>query len=306
MKTKSLLWICILLLASVFSATGCKSPALTTASDDPSILSGSVAAFSPDGIHSLDSSGITVSIEGTTLKTQSDQSGNFTISGVPAGVYNILFYKAGFDTMIYPEHHLLGDGTDIISDAYIIKGKTDSLVIDSIVQVGRASYDSVRFFTKSDSIRVAHILINGSDTTTTYTDSTITTMIPDTLHVLANLTVNIVAHLIGSDTATPTVWFYAEKDSLPFFRPAYNNDPQEGQQCAEGSPDASGKLSFQNVSVLDIGADRQIEIHPGDIIYFEGRIRYTPSISRGNHPQYYRYLLSPTLTAGTTYKLIVH
>jgi hypothetical protein len=99
-------------------------------------LSGTVIAYGVSGPTLVNPSGITVSLEGSAYKTTTDNAGNFSLGNIPAGVYNIIFSKVGFDSMMYPSHHLLGTGVDIINDAYLIEESNDSIVIDKITVLG--------------------------------------------------------------------------------------------------------------------------------------------------------------------------
>ncbi len=134
MKTKSLLSSCLLLLPLVLFGAGCKNSSnpTTTSGTGSSTLAGNVVSYSADGLRILDSSGVSVIVEGTSFSATTDHNGNFSIDGIPAGVYNIIFTRPGFDSMIYPVHHLIGEGTDIFNDPYIIQNSNDSIVFDRV------------------------------------------------------------------------------------------------------------------------------------------------------------------------------
>jgi len=171
MKTKSLLSSCLLLLSPVLLASGCKNSSnpTTTSGAGSSTLAGNVVSYSADGLRILDSSGVSVTVEGTSFTTTTDHNGNFSIDGIPAGVYNIIFTKPGFDSMIYPVHHLIGEGTDIFNDPYIIQNANDSIVFD---QVSVVVTDSIMQSADSNQTLVAdlfaHILGTDSGGSTSF------------------------------------------------------------------------------------------------------------------------------------------
>src|SRR5262249_51881701 len=59
-------------------------------------LSGTVALKDAWGNDLADSSGVTVSIDGLSLKAVTDKNGSWHIDDVPAGRYNIILTKATF------------------------------------------------------------------------------------------------------------------------------------------------------------------------------------------------------------------
>jgi len=121
-------------LTILISVAGCKSTSNPAAlqGTGSSTLTGTVTSLSADGIRTLDSSGVSVTLEGTSFATTTDHTGSFTIDGIPAGVYNIIFTKSGFDSTIYPGHHLLGEGTDVFNDPIIFQNSSDSIIFDQV------------------------------------------------------------------------------------------------------------------------------------------------------------------------------
>lgn len=92
-------------------------------------LKGTVTAYTSSSPTLMSASGVEVSIVGTALRAVTDTGGHFEIDNIPAGIYTIVFSKAGFDSMVYPTHHILGVGTDIIDDAYLVQESNDSVAI---------------------------------------------------------------------------------------------------------------------------------------------------------------------------------
>ena len=119
-----LLFVFALLFASCSSPS---DPPATTSTGEK--LTGTVVAFGSASPTSLSPSGIQISIQGTQYNAVADTGGHFEIDNIPAGVYNIIFWKPGYDSMIYPVHHIIGAGTDIINDAYLVQESTDSITM---------------------------------------------------------------------------------------------------------------------------------------------------------------------------------
>ncbi len=137
--------MCLLLCA----VAGCSSPSdppATTSTGEK--LTGTVAAFASASPTSLSPSGIQISIQGTSYQATADTGGHFEIDNIPAGVYNIIFWKPGYDSMIYPVHHIIGVGTDIINDAYIVQESSDTITMTGVSYVFNVS--ETKFITVID------------------------------------------------------------------------------------------------------------------------------------------------------------
>jgi hypothetical protein len=134
----------LLFLIVMMIIESCSSPSdpvpATTAGET---LTGSVAAYGANSPTQRSPEGIEVSIQGTSFHASVDTGGHFTIANIPAGVYNIIFSKQGFDSMIYPAHHLIGVGTDIINDAYLIQESTDSISMTGVSYVFTVSVSKI-------------------------------------------------------------------------------------------------------------------------------------------------------------------
>lgn len=198
------------LLFTVFALlfAGCSSPngppATATGGEK---LMGTVEAFSSASPTLLPPAGTVVSIQGTALQTVVDTAGHFEIDNIPAGVYNIIISKPGFDSMVYPVHHLNGVGTDIINDAYVVQESTDSIALAGTSSVFTVSVTK-------------HVLVydttitnnNGKfDTTWNAVDSTVITY--DTVED-ANALI-LTGKLIGT-LAPGSIFVYSSLDSTLF------------------------------------------------------------------------------------------
>jgi hypothetical protein len=143
---------------TLFLSAGCKFETITA--DGSGSLRGTVTSYDVDSTITLDPSGVTILLEGTSLHTTSDNQGKFEIDNIAAGVYNVIFLKDGFDSMIYPTLHLHGVGTEILNDAFVIKESVDTFVLDSFTPTFRI--DSSRSDTTMYSLAFSGHLI-GSD-----------------------------------------------------------------------------------------------------------------------------------------------
>ena len=125
----------IFLLLVFILLSGCKSSSNPLTSSGSGSLSGTVKAYAVTSAHTVNPFGIHVELQATKFQATTDSLGNFRIDNIPAGVYNIVFWKSGFDTMIYPVHHLIGAGDDIINDAYLVAESTDSIIFKTFSPV---------------------------------------------------------------------------------------------------------------------------------------------------------------------------
>lgn len=93
-----------------------------------------------------DKSGITVSLEGTSISANSDKTGKWTLSNVPAGVYNISFSKSDYSTNKIVAYQFVGNGTAFIPTAYIPQEPPFKSNIDSLMMVNNDSDTLVTLF----------------------------------------------------------------------------------------------------------------------------------------------------------------
>ena len=126
------------LVALLFASCSSPSdpPAATSTGEE---LTGTVAAYGSASPTSLSPTSIHISIQSTSYQAVADTAGHFEIDNIPAGVYNIIFWKPGYDSMIYPVHHIIGVGTDIINDAYLVQESTDTIAMTGVSYVFNVS-----------------------------------------------------------------------------------------------------------------------------------------------------------------------
>jgi hypothetical protein len=195
----------VLFAMLIGSCSSPSDPPATTSTGEK--LTGTVAAYSSASPASLSPSGIQISIQGTSYQTTADTGGHFEIDNIPAGVYNIVFWKPGFDSMIYPVHHIIGAGTDIINDAYLVQESTDSITMTGVSYVFNVSEKKI--------VTVIDTIIRDSlgklDTTVSQHDST--EIIYDTA---GNSNGLILSGKISGNFAPGNIFVYTSLDSSLF------------------------------------------------------------------------------------------
>jgi hypothetical protein len=115
----------ILFLLSVFAA--CKNTT-TVVESDTGILQGNVALVTALGDTLPNYAGATIQIQGTSFQATSNPTGTWVMDNVPAGIYNVILTKPGFDTLVIPGYQFNGVGTSYLVNTGIQEQLTDSLV----------------------------------------------------------------------------------------------------------------------------------------------------------------------------------
>jgi len=133
-----------LIVWTLLSITGCNENP-ESGSGLSGNLGGSAGLIDLNENQILNSSGITVSAEGTGFTTTSDSSGTWNITSLPQGTYNIVFSKSGFGTLILPDFQFVGGGQASAGQVYLyqiptysVKKLSDSISFD---EFGDADYD---------------------------------------------------------------------------------------------------------------------------------------------------------------------
>ena len=155
-----------LILSSILALTllgACKSPTTIVVNNDVGTIQGKVVVnvnCSPLS----NASGTTVHIEGTAFSATTDSLGDWTLNNVPAGIYNIMITKPGFDTDLITQDQFSGAGTQFFENGSISSALPllDSVLITSIQ------------ITKKDSVEYRDSVVNLKDSLGHWTgDSTI-------------------------------------------------------------------------------------------------------------------------------------
>ncbi len=89
---------------------GCKT---TTSPGTTGSFAGRVALIDSTQLVLSNFSGITVSIDGTSISTTTDSSGRWEINAVPEGLYSISATKSGFGTFHWYEQQMVGGRLDL-------------------------------------------------------------------------------------------------------------------------------------------------------------------------------------------------
>lgn len=239
-------WIAFAILVALCTwTTGCSSP--TDAPTSPagtSILSGTVEAFASTTADHLDPSGIEVELQGTSFQAFADHEGHFRIAKIPAGVYTILFSKPGFDSMIYPVHHLVGAGNDIINDAFLIRESDDSILLRPLSAVFTVSIKKT--------IRIIDTIITDSagisDTTILSHDS-----VSITYDTVQNASALVVSGMLKGTAAPADLFVYSSLDSTLW--PEASSPENSGQSVdswlREHLRDATFKNALQSPPIAN-------------------------------------------------------
>jgi hypothetical protein len=110
-KLLSVITFCLLLLFS------CKES--TSPSDNnnniPGNITGNIETMDENGVLLNDFGGVNISIKGTNYSTQSDLKGKWTLKDIAPGVYDIIFSKPGFDSLVIFGYPFPGNGTAYIN-----------------------------------------------------------------------------------------------------------------------------------------------------------------------------------------------
>jgi hypothetical protein len=217
-RIRAIYLLSLLIMGALMGCSNSVAPVATATVG--STLSGTVAAFDATAPTPVNPLGIKVSLQGTKYETFADSLGHFSIDGIQAGVYNIIFSKPGFDSMIYPTHHLVGVGNDIINDAYLVEESTDSIQLGTISSVFSVSVRKI--------ITVIDTIIKDSagmrDTIVLQHDS-----LSITYDTVSNANALIVSgRVVGKNAAgghwPGSIYVYSSLDSsLPPTSPAFGN-----------------------------------------------------------------------------------
>ncbi|HWF45111.1 MAG TPA: hypothetical protein VG537_10760, partial [Candidatus Kapabacteria bacterium] len=107
--------------------------------DDLGTLRGNLTLVNVNGDTLSNYAGATVQVEGTSFHAMSNATGDWQIDNVPAGIYNLLLTKQGFDTLIIPQYQFSGAGTSFVIGNAIQEVPMDSLVF-SITNTIESTY----------------------------------------------------------------------------------------------------------------------------------------------------------------------
>jgi hypothetical protein len=116
----------MLLALALFAA--CKSTTTVVGNSDTGTLKGNVALVTALGDTLPTYAGATIQIQGTSFHTTSNATGAWEIDNMPAGIYNVILTKPGFDTLIIPGYQFNGVGTSFLVNTGIQAIPMDSLV----------------------------------------------------------------------------------------------------------------------------------------------------------------------------------
>jgi hypothetical protein len=97
----------------------------------PGSIEGQVTCVTDLGKYSTDNGNINVWIPGTNFKELSDSDGYWKLDSVPAGVYDVYFYKQNCDTTINYAFQFTGNGNAWYGTNIIFEIPTVNIILDS-------------------------------------------------------------------------------------------------------------------------------------------------------------------------------
>ena len=112
----------IVVLFLVFG--GCKRDPITPASVSGNI-SGYVQLYDADGNPDISSAGVNVTISGLSSVSQTNDSGQWTLSGLSQGVYTIIFSKEGYGLTKIIAYQFVGNGTAYVDEVGMSRPSTE-------------------------------------------------------------------------------------------------------------------------------------------------------------------------------------
>ncbi|MFI5201706.1 MAG: carboxypeptidase regulatory-like domain-containing protein, partial [Candidatus Kapaibacterium sp.] len=120
----------IIIALSITGCTGNTGPAGPSLSGS---MTGFVALYQSDGSRAPDQSGVTVSIQSTSLSTTTDSTGKWTISDLNTGTYTVTYTKQGYGMSEQQGLQFVGGGgTDYIGNITMAQPPDFSVSMDSI------------------------------------------------------------------------------------------------------------------------------------------------------------------------------
>jgi len=126
----------ILIIFAIAIIGGCKS-STTVVDSYTGTFEGKLALLAVNANPLPQQGGATIQIQGTPFSATTDTSGAWHIDNVPAGIYNIIEMKAGFDTTIISQYQFSGAGTSFLEHDAI-----EQIPFDSISFVARLVFNS--------------------------------------------------------------------------------------------------------------------------------------------------------------------
>jgi len=218
----------------------------------------------------MSAAAVHVTIQNTPFEAVTDTGGHFRIENIPAGVYNIIFSKPGFDSMVYPVHHVIGVGTDIINDAYIVQESSDSIELNAPAYVFTVSVSKLVLVIDTTITNVGGKL----DTTVLQHDSTVITY--DTVQ---NANALIVSGRLLGDLPPDNLFVYSSLDSTLFPAVPSPQSPglSEDAWLATKRSDTAYHFAFQTPKLIggafndtlarDVRTLVPYSLPPGEVVY---------------------------------------
>ncbi|MDI1355587.1 MAG: hypothetical protein PSX36_11750 [bacterium] len=172
MKTFVYACLCLSIFVSCKKETvegpaGPQGPAGASGSASSGSLSGKVRQYDEFGIeYSSNLNTTTISVEGTTLFTITNANGNYTISNVPSGIYDLTFTKINAGLMKQKQITFPGNGTLYNSTKVGDKPSfaiTSAMLKDSTLGVNPIVYMNFKMVASSQQRTIGVVLSNAAN-----------------------------------------------------------------------------------------------------------------------------------------------
>jgi hypothetical protein len=119
----------LLLSLSSLVLVACESDPIAPAGD----ISGYASLRDERGERLTDQSGMRIQLRGTNFSTLTDTAGRWTISGVPAGIYDLDYSKPGFASNQFRAFQFVGGGTAYLGTVVeLIRSRADTMLIEKL------------------------------------------------------------------------------------------------------------------------------------------------------------------------------
>lgn len=132
----------LVIAACVCAFAGCKSNSTVPAAPAPTgSLSGRVQLYSGTGNMIVIDTGVTVSVSGLNVTANTNDSGQWILSGLPIGSYTITFTKSGFGTVeLFSDSVSTNDTTKVLT-VVMSEPPTDDVAIQNFGIIAPASLE---------------------------------------------------------------------------------------------------------------------------------------------------------------------
>jgi hypothetical protein len=137
-------------------------------------MTGFVSLYQSDGSQSPDQSGVTISVQGTSLSTTTDSTGHWTINGLNQGSYTVIYTKPGYGMSEQQDVQFVGGGTDFLGTTTMAQAPTFSVALDPLQTIADSNGINVTYAPSKDTSGsdIIVVIVVGSESDVSATDPT--------------------------------------------------------------------------------------------------------------------------------------